>query len=87
MWTYSPSGNINEAIRVILNFLIFFQKNFARTKSTKRLQANKNKKSSILMRLKNIYGEESHLFTYLRFCAFCDFCACRIFLQKKKKIK
>ena len=40
------------------------------------------------MRMKNIKGEKSHLFAYLRFCAFvafCAYCACKIFFYIKKK--
>ena len=45
------SSNINEGIRAVLSFL---RKDFTHTKNTKRIQANKNKKVSIFMRLKNI---------------------------------
>ena len=48
---------VNEGIRVILNLFIFFflQLDFTTcTKTTKRIQANKNKKDSIFMRIKNI---------------------------------
>ena len=55
----STSSIVNEGIRAILNlfilfYFIFLQKDFTRTKSTKRIQANKNKKDSIFMRIKNI---------------------------------
>ena len=32
---------------------------------------NENKRTKIKNVLKNIQGEKSHLFVYLRFCAFC----------------
>ena len=49
------SSNINEVIRAILNLFFFFlQEDFTHTKSTKRIQANKNKKGSIFLRIKNI---------------------------------
>ena len=51
-------------------------KNFTITKSTKRLQANKNKK----MLLKNICGENGNLFAYLCFCAFDRVSLCRLML-------
>ena len=41
----SVSSNINEVIRSVLNFLIFFYKKISQVqKSTKPLTANKNKK-------------------------------------------
>ena len=49
------SSNINEVIRTILKlFMFFLQEDFTRTKSTKSTQANKNKKDSIFMGIKNI---------------------------------
>ena len=52
------SSIVNEGIRTNLNLFIiiifFLQKDFTRTKSTKCIQANKNKKNSIFMRIKNI---------------------------------
>ena len=63
------SSNVNEVISLILNFF-FLRKDFTRTASTKRTLANKNKKGSVFMLLKNMYGEKSHLFDYLRFCSF-----------------
>ena len=51
------SSIVNEGIRALLNFFIylfFSQEDFTRTKSTKRIQANKNKKDSIFMCIKNI---------------------------------
>ena len=39
------SRNVNEVIRTVLNFF-FLQKDFTRTKCTKRIQANKKKKGS-----------------------------------------
>ena len=38
------SSNINEVIKTVLNFLIFFTKTTQVKKSTKQLTANKNKK-------------------------------------------
>ena len=72
------SSNVNEVIRAVLNSLFFFTKRFdthqkhqkhkdATKQKHKTLQAKKKKK----MLLKNISGEKSHLFAYLRFCAFC----------------
>ena len=51
------SSNINEVIRAILNLLIiFFTRRFhTHTKSTKRIQANKNKTDSIF------YAHKKHL--------------------------
>ena len=60
----------------MLNFLIFLRKDFHAQKSTKRLQANKKKK----MLLKTSKGEYSHLFAYLRFCAFAGVSLCRLVL-------
>ena len=37
------SSNINEVIRVVLNFLFFLRKDFARTKSTKSTKRQKHK--------------------------------------------
>ena len=74
------SSNVNEVIRAVLNSLFFLRKDFACTKSTKstkntKMQPSKStkryKRTKIKMRLKNILGEKSHLFAYLRFCAFC----------------
>ena len=50
------SSIVNEGIRALLNLFIYFflQEDFTRTKSTKGVQANKNKKSSIFMLIKNI---------------------------------
>ena len=49
------SSIVNEGIKAILNLFIFFlQEDFTHTKSTKLIQANKNKKDSIFMRIKNI---------------------------------
>ena len=49
------SSMVNEGIKAILNLLLFFlQEDFTRTKSTKHIQANKNKKDSIFMHIKNI---------------------------------
>ena len=44
---------VNEGIRAILN-LLFLREDFTHTKSTKRIQVNKNKKDSIFMCIKNI---------------------------------
>ena len=42
------SSNINEVIRAVLNFLLFFvlRKDFARTKNTERTQGTKGTKST-----------------------------------------
>ena len=47
------SSIVNEGIRAFLN-LFFFTRRFHTIKSTKRIQANKNKRSSIFMLIKNI---------------------------------
>ena len=67
---------VNEGIRTILNLFIFFYEKISHTqKNIKRIQANKKKRGIICMRIKNIEGEESHLFSYLRLCDFYAFCA------------
>ena len=44
---FSPiSIIVDEIIKAISNFFIFLQEDFTRTKSTKRIQANKNKTST-----------------------------------------
>ena len=48
------SSMVNEGIRAILNLFFFLQEDFTRTKSIKRIQANKKKKSSIFMCIKSI---------------------------------
>ena len=51
------SSIINEGIRALLNLLIFFffhKKILQAQKEQKRIQANKNKKGSVFMHLKNI---------------------------------
>ena len=88
------SSNVNEVIRAVLNSLSFLRKDFARTKSTKSIKSTKSTKAQrrhqakaqdatseqkFKMRLKNIRGGKSHLFTCLRFCAFCA--------RKENKIK
>ena len=46
---------VNEGMRAILNLFIFFYKEISYTqKSIKRIQANKNEKGSIFMRIKSI---------------------------------
>ena len=76
------SSNINEVIGAVLNplFIIFLQKDFARTKSTKSAKAQKHedgtkkaikryKRTKIKTALKKDLRGKSHLFAYLRFCA------------------
>ena len=50
------SSNVDDVIRAISNLFIFnfLRKDFTSTKYTKRILANKNKKGSAFMRLKNI---------------------------------
>ena len=63
------SSNVHKVIRLILNF--FLRKDFTRTASTKRTQANKNKKGSVFMLLKkHLWGKKSliQLFAFLFFC-------------------
>ena len=52
------SSIVNEGIRAILNLFIYLfilQEDIShKKKSTKRIQANKNKKDNIFMRIKNI---------------------------------
>ena len=46
-WPTETSSNINEVIRAVLNFLLFFlQKDFARTKSTTSSKSTKSTKST-----------------------------------------
>ena len=49
-------------------------------KHTKSMQANKNKKDSIFMRIKNISEEESRLFEILCFLRFLPFLCILCFL-------
>ena len=56
-----PSSNVDEVIRAISNVFTFLRKDFTHTKSTKstkHIQANKNKKGSVLMRLKTSKGKK-----------------------------
>ena len=48
------SSNVNEAIRAILNFFIFFRKDFNTHKKYKMHISEQQKKGSIFMRLKYI---------------------------------
>ena len=49
------SSIVNEGIGVILNlFVFFYEKILHAQKAQKRIQANKNEKGSIFMRIKNI---------------------------------
>ena len=67
------SSIVNEGIRALLNFFIFFSKeDYTRTKSTKRIQANKNKRSSIFMLIKTSKRKKV---ACLAFCAFYAFYA------------
>ena len=43
-YNYKFSGNISEVIKAVLNFLFFLQKDFARTKSTKKPKSTKSTK-------------------------------------------
>ena len=53
--------------------------------ATKQKHKNANKRRKIKNALKNIYGENSNLFDYLRFCIFC---ACEEKkIEKRKKMK
>ena len=62
------SSNVNEVVKTILSSFIFFYKKISYSQnSTKRLQANKNKKGSVFMHLENISGEKV---TYSLVCAF-----------------
>ena len=68
------SSIVNEDIRAVLNIFIFFlQEDFTRTKSTKRIQANKNKKDSIYMRIKTSKRKKVTCLTFYAFCAFYAF--------------
>ena len=68
------SSNVNEAIKAILNLfiiiiiiIIILQEDFTHTESTKRIQANKNKKDSIFIRIKTSKRKK---IVCLTFCAF-----------------
>ena len=64
---YKFSCNINEVIRSVLNFFLFFlQKDFTSTKKQKAAYREQKFKNAH----KNILGKKSHLFTYLRFVLF-----------------
>ena len=76
-------SNINEVIRPVLNFLLFFYEKISHTqkaqksqkapKAQKRNQAkvqNATSKQKQKMRLKNIKREKSNLFAYLCFSVF-----------------
>ena len=79
-------SNINEVIRPVLNFLLFFYEKMSHTqkaqksqkapkaqKAQKRNQAkvqNATSKQKQKMRLKNIKREKSNLFAYLCFSVF-----------------
>ena len=67
---------------VVLNFFIFFfyEKILQAQKAQRPIQANKNKKGSIFMRMK--VSKKSHMFTCLTF--FCFFMLTKT--PKKKKI-
>ena len=76
------SSIVDEGIRVISNLFIylfnFLQEDFTYAKSTKRIQANKNKKDTIFMRIKTFKRKK---ITCLAFCAFCAFYA--LYAHKK----
>ena len=52
--TNADSSSVNEVIRAILNSLFFYEKISHLQKGKKRTNANKNKKGSVFMHLKNI---------------------------------
>ena len=89
------SSNVNEVIRAISNFFIFFKRRgFTRTKSAKsqkRLQANKNKKAAFFMRLKISKGKKvaySLICVFVLFMLFVLsvlFVHVKYFCKKKKK--
>ena len=76
---------MNEVIRAVLNlfFFLHFTKRFCMHQKHQKHQKHKStktqptKSTKCFMRTKiknvpkNIYGEKSHLFAYLHFCAFC----------------
>ena len=80
----SNSSNVNEGIRAIWNLFIFLREDFTRTKSIKRIQANKNKKDSIFMRIKTSKRKKV---VCLMFCTFCAFCAFYAFYAHKKHLR
>ena len=53
--------------------------------------SEQKQKNSVFMRIKNIYGEKSHLFAYLRFfcfwCFVCFWCLGNLFVKKNKEFK
>ena len=75
------SSIVNEGIRAILNlFIIFLREDFTHTKSTKRIQANKNKKDTIFMSIKTSKRQK---IVCLRFALFVLF----MFFMRKKTSK
>ena len=71
-------------------FIFFLQEDFAPTKSTKRIQANKNKKDRIFMRIKTPKRKKIACFTFCAFCAFYSFyafCAFYPFYVHKKHLR
>ena len=88
------SSNINEVNRVILN-LFFLQKEFTCIKGTKgtKMQPSTGIKAikkhrNVNKRISNFFKCIKTLLFFIFVClfAFCSFCACRIFLQKKHKL-
>ena len=74
------SSNINEVIKTVLNFFVFFTKRFHNHKKAQ----NAYKRTKIKNAPKKHQGENNHLFAYLRFVflpfsAFGAFSACEIF--------
>ena len=81
---YHRSSIVNEGIRAILNlFIIFFTRRFHTTKSLKSIQANKNKKDSIFMRIKTSKRKK---IACLTFCAFYAFYAHKKHLRGGKSL-
>ena len=70
------SSNINEVIRAILNLFFFLLlEDFKHIKSTKHIQANKNKKDSIFyVHKKYLRGRKLLVWHFVAFCV------CEIFL-------
>ena len=71
------SSDVNEAIGAILNLLLLLLLLLLFTKSTKRIQVNKNKKDSIFIGIKTFQRIK---FACLTFCAFLCFSCFLCFL-------
>ena len=72
-------SNINEVIRAILNlFISFLKEDFAHTKSTIHIQANKNKKDIFYVHKKHLRGRKLLVWRFVHFVSVKSSC------EKKK---